>query len=327
MNRIRLGVIGAGIISQDHLKAAVEMNEIELVAIAEISKEKAEAIANEYKMKWYKDYIEMLDKESLDAVIIALPHFLHKAASLEAAKRGIHILLEKPMANDVKECEDIISAARENNVKLMIGHIVHYADTNRKVKEFIESGDFGKLVMINDVRFNNYFKAERPRWFLEKKLAGGGIVMNLGAHSIDAIQWTTGSKVKSVSAKVTYLKEGIDIEGSGQLFLELENGVTASINLNGYTAVNKDEKEYMFEKGMLKVVGNKLYIAPNGKKEYEEINVTRNKHKDMTEQLISFVQCIENDGEAPITGEYGKSVIKAISAAYESSETGKKIYL
>jgi predicted dehydrogenase len=327
LNRLRLAIIGAGIISQAHLKAAVEMPEIELTAIAEISKEKAEATAEEYGMRWYTDYIEMMDAEKPDAVIIALPHFLHKPASLEAAKRGIHILLEKPMANNVDECNEIMSAAKNAGIKLMIGHIVHFADTNIKIKEIIKSRIFGELVMISDTRFNNYFRPERPRWFLEKKLSGGGMVMNLGAHSIDAIQWITGSKVKSVTAKVTHLKEGIDIEGSGQLFLELENGVTAAINLNGYTTINKDEKEYMFENGIVKVANDKLFIAPYGKKEYEEIDVARNKHKDMITQLQEFYSCIFENRESSIPGEYGRSVISAIEAAYESSATGKKVVL
>jgi predicted dehydrogenase len=327
VNKIKLAIAGAGIISQQHLKAAIDVEAIELVAIADISKEKAEKAASDYGINAYTDYVEMMEVEKPDGIIIALPHFLHKEASIEAANRGIHILLEKPMANTIEECDEIINAAESNKVNLMIGHIVHFSETNIKIKEIIQSNELGNLIMIADTRFNNYFKPERPRWFLDKKQSGGGIVINLGAHSIDAIQYTTGYHVKSVLAKLTYPEEYTAIEGSGQIFLELENGVSAVINLNGYTSIPRDEKEYYFEKGILKVNSKGLFIAKKGQKEFEDMNIVRNKHKNMADQLEEFAHSILSGREPSITGQYGKSVIKAIMAAYKSNETGNKINL
>lgn len=327
MHKVKIAVAGAGIISQQHLKAAKEVEAVKLVAIADVIREKTEKVACDYGINAYTDYIEMMEVEKPDGIIIALPHFLHKEAAVEAANREINILLEKPMANIIEECDEIINAVERNRVKLMIGHIVHFSKPIIKIREIIQSNELGKLIMITDTRFNNYFKPERPRWFLDKKQAGGGIVINLGAHSIDAIQYTTCCGIKSVLAKLTYPDEYPGIEGSAQIFLELENGISAVINLNGYTSVKRDEKEYHFERGILKVTGEGLFIARKGQKEFENMNIVRNKQKDMVDQLTEFAASILSGREPSITGQYGKSIIKAIMGVYKSNETGKKIDL
>lgn len=327
MDKLRLAVIGAGGFSQQYFSAAAVMDGIELTAVSDIVEEKAKKAAAEQNINWYTDYTVMMDKEKPDMVAIALPHFLHKPAALEAARRGIHIMLEKPMALSVEECDDIIAAARDNNVRLMIGHIIHFMESNMAVKKIVESGELGKLIMINDTRFSNYFAPERPQWFLTRKLSGGGILMNLGAHSIDGIQWITGSRVKKVSAKVTYLNDKVDVEGSGQLLLITESGVSAAINLNGYTTVPKHETEYMFEKGIIRVMGGKAYISRQGEKEFSELEWPYPSEVRMVAQLSELADSIRNGRETSIPGEYGKSVVAVIMAAYKSSESGQCVEL
>src|SRR5690625_4690202 len=139
----------------------------------------------------------MLQKEKPDIAVIAVPHFLHKEAAVCATQNGCHILLEKPMAMNVGECEEIIEATKENNVYVMVCHTQQYMDLNMKAKEILQSGVLGDIVMINDKRYVYYFNDNRPDWFFYKEKAGGGIVINMGAHSIDKIQWVTDSRVST----------------------------------------------------------------------------------------------------------------------------------
>src|SRR4029453_8606589 len=97
----------------------------------------------------------------------------------------------KPMAVSVSECDAIIQAGQKADIRILVGHTQHYIAENIQAKSIVQSGELGELVMIHDVRHTNYFQDSRPQWFLEKEKSGGGILANLGTHSIDKIQWLT----------------------------------------------------------------------------------------------------------------------------------------
>ena len=319
--KLEIAVIGAGAISEPHIGALTGMEDARVTAVADIVLNKAEKLAARYPIKAYADYNEMLDMEKPDIVIIALPHFLHKQAAVDCAERGCNILLEKPMAMNEQECSDIINMCENHGVKLMIGHIRHFYNYYNKIKEIIQSKMLGELIMITNIRYCNYFSPSRPDWFLHKKTAGGGIVMNLGAHSFDIIQYLTGSFVKTVSAKVGRFADGMEIEGNGQIFAILENGITASITLSGYESVPWHETELVFTKGMIKTSaqnGNNIFVSKD--RSYEEIKVDRG--DPLRLQMECFVKSINKNLPSPVTGEYGRSVVRAINAVYESSENG-----
>lgn len=319
--KLEIVLIGAGAMSESHIGALTGMEDTRVTAVADIVLNKAEELASKYFIKAYADYNEMLDMEKPDIVIITLPHFLHKQATVDCAERGCNILLEKPMAMNEQECSDIINMCENHGVKLMIGHIRHFYNYYNKIKEIIQSKLLGELIMITNTRYGNYFSPSRSDWFLHKKTAGGGIVMNLGAHSFDIIQYLSGSKVKTVSAKVGEFAEGIEVEGNAQIFAVLENGVTASITLSGYESVPRHETELIFTKGMIKTTdanGGKLFVSKNGI--YEEIEV--NKGDPLRYQMECFVKSINKNLPSPVTGEYGRSVVRAIKAVYVSSENG-----
>src|SRR5690606_8288678 len=132
-----------------------------------------------------------------------------------------HVMLEKPMALSVAECDAIIAAAAEARVRILIGHTQHYMAENLLAKQLVERGELGELVMIHDVRHMDYYRSSRPDWFLEKAKSGGGVLANLGTHSIDKIQWLTDSAVRTVRASVTRHGSRGDVEGSGMVYLTL----------------------------------------------------------------------------------------------------------
>ena len=317
--KLEIAVIGAGAISESHIGALAGMEDARVAAVADIVTDKAEKLAARYSIKAYSDYKEMLDREKPDIAVITLPHFLHRQAAFDCAARGCNILLEKPMAMDAEECDDIINLCGNRGVKLMIGHVRHFYNCYNRIREIIISNLLGELIMITNVRYCNYFAPSRPGWFLHNKTAGGGIVMNLGSHSFDIVQYLSGSRVKTVGAKVGRFAEGIEVEGNAQIFAVLESGVTASITLSGYVSVPRSETELIFTKGMIKTTddnGGTLFIGKDGI--YEEVEVV--KEDPLKLQMESFVKSIIENLPSPVTGEYGRSVVRAIRAAYESSE-------
>jgi phthalate 4,5-cis-dihydrodiol dehydrogenase len=320
---IRAGIIGAGGISDSYMSAAEKLSDFQITCMADIVTEKIERFVEKYGINSYKDYEEMIDSENLDAVIIALPHGLHKDIVIHCCKRKLHVLVEKPMAVSTEECEEMIEAAKENNIKLMVGHIQRYFSENIKAKEIIQSGELGKLTMIVDIRNNNYFISDRPGWFFNPKMSGGGIFMNYGAHSLDKIMWLTNSKVKNITGRIGYYAERMSVEGNAQAMVELESGITAVISQCGYKGEIRNETCIYMTNGTIKLcTGKGLYI--NKGSGYEEVLVSK-EGSPFERQLVSFLKAIKENKEPEITGQYGRDIIAAIEELYCCSSTNEKL--
>ncbi|WLR49097.1 Gfo/Idh/MocA family oxidoreductase [Halobacillus litoralis] len=320
---LTVGVIGGGLIAREHLEAIQTMNDLHSVALAEIDSSKRDALAGEYGLNGYTDYKQMIQETTPDIVIITLPHHLHKEAALFSAQKGCHLLLEKPMALNSEECEEIMKAAAEHKVQLLVGHIQHYFRENRMAKRVIQELELGDLVFINETRHLNYFTDDRPAWFLDPACSGGGIIMNIGAHCIDKVQWVVDELFTKVTSNLSYRFPGI--EGAGLLHLETDSGIPVSISISGYTPVPRHVTEFVFTKGMMKVeVGKGVWVSKDGR--YEQVYVS-NQNQPFQDQLIELIDGIT--GKAPIenTGEYGKSIVQVIEAIYQSNQEAKTIRL
>ncbi|WP_262686943.1 Gfo/Idh/MocA family protein [Paenibacillus baimaensis] len=317
---LKAAVIGAGIISDQHFEAMQRTEGYTPCAVVDINKDKAEQAAKRYGVRAYTDYHEMMETEQPNVAAIALPHFLHKETALYAAERGCHLMLEKPMALTTTECDEIIAAARRGNIRILVGHTQHYMAENLAAKAILNSGELGELVMINDTRHIHYYKDSRPQWFLEKAKSGGGILANLGAHSIDKIQWLTDSYVRRVRASVSHHGKRGDVEGSGIIWLELDNGIPATIVQSGYPGASRNETELIFTGGMLKLnTGQDLWISRGGT--YEPVEVTAIA-TPFELQYRELRDAIREARDPECSGDYGRSVIAAIEQVYRSAETG-----
>lgn len=317
----RVALIGGGSIAVSHLEALRSMDKLKAVAVADISRERAELVAAQFGINAYTDYREMVEREKPDIAVVTLPHFLHKEASVFTAEAGCHLLLEKPMALDAGECDAIIEAVRRSGVKLMVGHTQHYFAQNRAAKTIIAEGKLGKLVAINDARHVDYYRETRAPWFFEKAKAGGGIFMNLGSHSVDKIQWLTDSRIVQVKASLSHCGPKGDVEGSGLAFLRTDSGVAATVSQSGYPGgVSRNETELLFTGGMLKLLsGVSLWIGEGG--QYREVAV-RQEEKPFVLQFRDLVRYIEEDVEPYSSMEYSRSVVAVVESMYRSHETG-----
>jgi predicted dehydrogenase len=317
-------LIGAGIIGECHLKAIGNMDGIRASAVADINLTQAQSCAERYDLKAYQDYRQMIDEVRPDIAIIALPHFLHKEAALYGLNNGCHLLLEKPMALNEAECKEIMEAAESNGRMILVGHTQQFLNQNLKAKALIRKGELGKLIMINDKRHGPYFVEKRPGWFLDRAKSGGGIVFNLGAHSIDKIQWLTDSRIVRVKANLSYLNESYpDIEGSASMLLETSTGVSCTVNLSGYEGIRSEETELVFEHGMIKIINHhSVWISKDGT--YAE--VPDEKAVDPFElQLLDLMDSIQTGQQPYASGEYAQSVVRVIEAVYESAGMGREV--
>lgn len=313
MRKLKVAIIGTGIIASSHLSAIKNTGVCELCAVCDINEEKAKALSEEYQVPYFLDYHEIPGKIDVDAVILNLPHYLHCESSVFFLEHGVHVLVEKPMANSVEECEKMIAAAERNNRKLAVGHVQRYYKANAYVKETIADGRLGKLCMITGVRSINYFLDSRPRWFLNKKLSGGGIGMNYGAHALDTLFYITDETEGEITSNYGNLANEHDIEGHVQFMIKLPNGVSMCETLTGYQNCGH-ELIYYFTGGVLKIAGAKnIYELVEDK--WLPVDIGEEKPA-MECQLIDFCNYLEDKPGMICEPECGRAVIAALEKVY-----------
>ncbi len=305
----KLGIVGTGLIAGGHAKAIAAMEgECTLAAVADIDGEKAKGFGERFGAPHFTDYREMADTVELDAVILNLPHFLHRDVTVYFLERGINVLVEKPMANTVEECDEMIAAAKKSGAKLAVGHVQRYYESVKRVKEIIETERFGKLCMIREVRNTDYANERRPKWFLSKKLAGGGIAMNFGAHSLDRLFYATGLSVEKVHSVTSNPVTGDDVDVCTQIFLELSGGVSQTITLCGSHVPNEFETAYYFTDGAVKIINAcELVVYENG----EWVNYG-GRDELMLDQLGEFVKLLKDEPNEMSTPEYSREIVRVI---------------
>lgn len=310
-------ILGAGIIAESHIKAALNLKTVQITALSDLNKNRAESLCKQYALDAavYVDYRQMIFETKPDITILCLPHFLHLPAAQFCLENGCHLLLEKPMAMNVAECDQILALAKQHNRILMVGHVIHYYPETQILKKLVQSPELGKLLMVNDYRCCDYFTDARPGWFLDRKQSGGGMLMNLGAHSIDRVLWVTGRQIIAQQSTIFGNVPGKNVEGYAKVNLILEGNLPVSITVYGYQAYNKNTLELFFEGGVAEArYSEGVWLTQNGvAKKIEEPF-----EEPFTRQLADFIGCIEG-GENPIPGEFGRQVIACIEQCYQQN--------
>lgn len=312
-DRIKVAVIGTGSIGLMHLEAIEQSDDFELCAVCDMAESVVKPIAEKYRVRYYTDYHKMTDNSDIQAVILNLPHFLHCEATVWFLNHGKNVLVEKPMANSAAECDEMLRAEQRNGKKLAVGHVQRYFNANRAVKEYVDSERLGKLVMYEERRTTDYFGGKRSSWFLDKKLSGGGIVMNYGAHALDKLFYITGMRNPQITSSFGNEKNKHNIEGHAQYLMRFKNGLSASVTFCGYAPCGY-EVLYYFTNGTLRVSeSDRLYEYLNG--EWKPIEVGED-GGFLKRQLTEFAKYLRGEATEICTGDYGKEVIESIEKIY-----------
>ena len=310
---IKIAVVGTGIIGLSHLKAIQETGACTLCAVCDVNEEKAKECAELYHVPYFTDYRQIPEQTDADAVIVNLPHFLHCECSVFFLEKGLHVLVEKPMANTVEECDRMIAAAQKSGKKLLVGHVQRYNYANQVIKDAIADQRYGKLCMIAGKRSINYFLETRPKWFLNKKAAGGGIGMNFGAHALDTLYYIVEEEASEICSGYGNLKNQEEIEGHLQFFLKFPSGLTMCETLDGYMNCGH-EMVYYFTEAVVKVDNaSGLYLFESG--QWKKIELPE-EQKPLERQLIDFCNALNGEKTMICTAEEGRKVISALEKIY-----------
>jgi phthalate 4,5-cis-dihydrodiol dehydrogenase len=237
---IGLGIAGLGMAGAVMVQAAAAHPGYVLRAAADPHPTPRAAFARDFQAKVYDDIGGLFGDPDVEVIYIATPHQFHKPHAILAAEHGKHIILEKPMALTLADCDAIIAAVERANVKLIVGHTHSFDPQIHVMRLMISSGALGRLGMIHSFNYTNFlYRPRRPEEL--DTTQGGGILFNQVPHQIDIVRLLSGGLVRSVRAQTTALDPARPTEGSCAALLQFENGAAASLVYSGYDYFDSDE--------------------------------------------------------------------------------------
>lgn len=249
MREIKMGILGCGSIAEiAHFPSIAKCKEAKLVAVCDTDADRAQAAAKKWGAEqWFTDYHEMYEKSKLDALVIATPNNGHRNQAVLAAKAGINLIVEKPLAVTNVEAWDIVNACREAKVKLLVGCDRRFWIHNQWARELIQSGVIGNLLMsracLHEHWYNYQNHVAKTDFRLHCDVAGGADVNDTGAHAIDLLTWLNGSKVKravGVAKRLAMPASYTLCDDTALLMVEYENGAFGTVSCNRFSpAVNQ----------------------------------------------------------------------------------------
>ena len=325
-------VLGLGRVGPGHVRVVADNPRARLVAIADADAAKLERTAAGHPgCAAVADYRDVLARDDVQAVMICLPHWLHEQAAIDAVKAGKHVLIEKPLAVSLEECNRIAEVVNASNVTFTIGHTQHFYPLVMAAKQLLDSQRVGRTIMAIDSWYKPHNPEQRPLWLLDRKLGGGMLLMD-GTHMIDRLLWHLGGKVVSVKAmNGNPVYPEIPADDTAMAFLQFDNGIVATISRIAYrTGITQYGADYFGTMGQLKY---RLPYGPHGEKGlwtgqdevWTPVEVADN--DPLADQFDSFLDAIASGDTPAVTVDHGREVIRVMEAIERSGETGREIYL
>ena len=329
---MRYAVAGLGHIAQAAVLPAFAhaSKNSELVALISDDQVKLRELSKRYDVAitgTYDEYTEILRSGEIDAVYIAEPNSLHREFTIAAAKAGVHVLCEKPLAVTERDCEQMIQACRRNRVKLMTAYRLHFEKANLEAVKKVQSGAIGEPRFFNSI-FSMQARAGNIR--LQKKL-GGGPLLDLGIYCINAARYLFRAEPSEVQA--------MTVRGSDRRFREVEEAAGAMLRFPGervatficsFGAADSDEFHVVGTKGSVHLKNAYEYVmliemeVKVGEKSQKRVFPKRDQ---FAPELVYFSDCILKNKEPEPSGEEGLNDVRIIQAIFESARDGKRVRL
>ncbi|HTW49771.1 MAG TPA: Gfo/Idh/MocA family oxidoreductase [Acidobacteriaceae bacterium] len=329
--KFRWCIVGLGRISMGHFMPGVALsNTGQITALVSGHREKAEKQAAMYNVPSpsiysYDNYDEIAQDKEIDAVYIALPNSMHAEYTIRAAKAGKHVLCEKPMATSVADCRAMIEQCAKHRVKLMIAYRCQYQPQHLKAIEIIRSGQIGQVQVIESA-FG--FPIQAGEWRLNKKMAGGGPLLDVGIYSLNACRYLSGEEPTDIKANASVIDHDgrfTEVEENDGWTMRFPSGILASCN----TTYGGD----MGGGGFFKVHGSKGWVEMEPAFPYQGMRLqarlqdgqmldTPDPQKDpaqFTTQADYFADCVWNNQEPKTDGREGLRDMTYISQIYEAA--------
>ncbi len=355
MATFKTALIGCGKVGRTHARALSGLPESELVGLCDHSRERADEFAGEFGGAAFDDVGVMLEATGAQAVLIATPHPLHAGPAVLAAQAGAHVLVEKPMAATLADCDAMIAASEAAGTKLGVISQRRLYEPVVRMKQAIDAGKIGRPVLgtflMHSWRDEAYYNSDpwRGKWETE----GGGVLVNQSPHMLDILQWLMGEideisgywanlnhptiEVEDTAVATIRFKSG----GLGSIITSLSQnpGIYTKIHIhgsNGYSVGVQTDTGATFVAGQSGIADppfNDVWTIPGEEDElprfqaadrehFQQIDATEHYH---TRQIQDFLQSVLEDRPPQVSGIEGRTVVEMFTAIYRSQEEGRPI--
>lgn len=343
MRQVTIAVIGAGLFGRKHIDTMKLEPQCRLVALADPTPEAA-AYAATLGVPCFKDYVEMLDTVKPDAAIIAAPNVLHVPAGIACAERGVHMLVEKPIADTVETAEWLTSAAEKAGVALLIGHHRRHNPVIEKAREVVQSGRLGRITAISAqwmlLKSSDYYDA------VHRRSIGAGPVLTNAVHDIDDLRYLCG-EITSVQAVTSNAVRQFEVEDTAAILMRFAGGALATLTVSD-TAVSpwswelssgenpfyprNHENCYLISgtEGALSVPKLELWTYGENKgwgfplqKEQLSVEAT----DPLVNQIQHFCRVVRGEEAPKVTGCDAIRTLLAVQSIFEAARTGRNVEL
>ena len=347
MNPIRIGIIGSGFMGLTHAAAVRNTSSAELAAVS--GGRRAAALAARFSVEHIAETDALLSRSDIDAVVIATPHHLHASQTLAAFAAGKHVLVEKPMATSLADCDAMISAATAARAVLAVGFQQRFRVNNSEARHLIQQGAIGQLLLAHVSMLPSFapmladgsFGGSWEWWSDPRSL---GHIINAGPHAIDLLRWAFALEIESVSAVCRSFRPGSLVEDTTAALLTLSNGAVCTLN----SSLLAPAPSFPGEQFRFRFLGSEAIMDLDP---YAELRLSRNStlatvsvqpevgHQSAdtllnasrmaayNEQMACFVQAIDGKPSEIATAEDGRAAVEVCLAMLESSHTGSLQHL
>ena len=332
MNQVRIGVVGLGSIAQlVHLPMLKKLNNATITAISEINKNRLLSVGEKFGIKnQYVSYEEMLDKEELDAVIIATPTDTHLPIALACIERGKYVLVEKPISRSIQETQTIVDAAKKHDVKVMVGMNFRYRPDVMLLKSIINFGDLGEIFYVKCGWLRK--QSSDGQWFTKKESSGGGVILDLGIVLLDLSLWLLNfPEIASVSTQNFYINT-TSVEDCSLSMIRCKPN--ALINMETSWSLNSEKDAFYLDiygsKGnaslnplrvFKKINDQQIDMTPSGSDNYLSLF-----KKSYLNELKHFLGAVQGVNPLFSPAEESLPRMKVIDSMYQSAQSKKEIY-
>ena len=354
--KLRFGILGCGVIGPHHAQAIAGIEDAELVAVADVSTERARELAGQYDCDWYGSLPEMLSEAGVDAICVCTPSGMHAGHAVTALEAGKHVVVEKPVDVTLAATDRLLEVQRATGGKVAVVSQHRFDPATQAVREAVEGGRFGRLTLgsaeVRWWRSQSYY--DSGDWRGTWKMDGGGVLMNQAIHSIDLLQWLMGPVLEVEAYTGLLAHERLEVEDTAVAALRFENGalgtivgttaaypgLTARITIHGdrgSATIDDDSLDYFHaaegeEGGDNYGVGGGGNQAEKIMESYGELASSSGAGADPASlsmahqyQLQDFIEAVREDRKPLVDAEEARKPLETIISIYESARAGKPV--
>jgi UDP-N-acetylglucosamine 3-dehydrogenase len=325
----RVALIGLGAMGRNHLRVLSEMEGVELAAVCDQDQGTVEAASRKYSVPGYSSLEQMLERERLDAAVIAVPTRFHAQAGLAALDHGLHVLIEKPIASSLEEGRQLVAAAKRANRVLAVGHIERFNPAVRELQRRLVAGEIGRIFQIQARRLGPF----------PSRIRDVGVVIDLGTHDVDVMHHLAASQVQRLYAE-TEQRIHTDHEDILNALLKFDSGVLGVLQVNWLTPTKIREVSVLGERGMFvcnyltqeltqfknaEIAGPDARSKPRAVTEGEAVTFPITQAEPLKLELQSFLRAVKGEQAVEVDGEAGLRALHLALALVTSASEARVI--